>query len=123
MSKYSTYIISSSSSSCSGRIKFDFCSLYPQNEIGPSISSSVVLCVFVLLVLSMSFILRWTDPWTSRKNHRTCSVCSFWKPLVITIAPYNTIHKYSARQVFYYKITCTSSFDPVTPSSGGSKRV
>jgi len=24
--------------------------LYPQNEIGPSISSSVVLCVFVLLV-------------------------------------------------------------------------
>ena len=41
---------SSSSSSCSGRIRFDFCSLYPQNEIGPSISSSVVLCVLVLLV-------------------------------------------------------------------------
>jgi len=40
----------SSSSSCSGRIRFDSCSLYPQNEIGPSISSSVVLCVFVLLV-------------------------------------------------------------------------
>ena len=39
-----------SSSSCSGRIRFDSCSLYPQNEIGPSISSSVVLCVFVLLV-------------------------------------------------------------------------
>ena len=39
---------SSSSSSCSGRIRFDSCSLYPQNEIGPSISSSVVLCVFVL---------------------------------------------------------------------------
>jgi len=39
-----------SSSSCSGRIKFDSCSLYPQNEIGPSISSSAVLCVFVLLV-------------------------------------------------------------------------
>ena len=38
------------SSSCSGRIRFDSCSLYPQNEIGPSISSSVVLCVFVLLV-------------------------------------------------------------------------
>ena len=35
-------------SSCSGRIRFDSCSLYPQNEIGPSISSSVVLCVFVL---------------------------------------------------------------------------
>ena len=34
---------SSSSSSCSGRIRFDSCSLYPQNEIGPSISSSVVL--------------------------------------------------------------------------------
>ena len=40
----------SSSSSCSGRIRFDSCSLYPQNEICPSISSSVVLCVFVLLV-------------------------------------------------------------------------
>ena len=32
---------SSSSSSCSGRIRIDSCSLYPQNEIGPSISSSV----------------------------------------------------------------------------------
>jgi hypothetical protein len=42
--------ILSSSSSCSGRIRFDSCSLYPQNEIGPSIFSSVVLCVFVLLV-------------------------------------------------------------------------
>ena len=40
----------SSSSSCSGRISFDSCSLYPQNEIGLSISSSVVLCVFVVLV-------------------------------------------------------------------------
>jgi len=40
----------SSSSSCSGRIRFDSCSLYSQNEIGPSISSLVVLCVFVLLV-------------------------------------------------------------------------
>ena len=40
-----TVISSSSSSSCSGRIRFDSCSLYPQNEIGPSISSSVVLCV------------------------------------------------------------------------------
>ena len=30
------------------KIRFDSCSLYPQNEIGPSISSSVVLCVFVL---------------------------------------------------------------------------
>ena len=38
------------SSSFSGKIRFDSCSLYPQNEIGPSISSSVVLCVFVLLV-------------------------------------------------------------------------
>jgi hypothetical protein len=36
-----------SSSSCSGRIRFDSCSSYPQNEIGPSISSSVVLCVGV----------------------------------------------------------------------------
>ena len=44
------YIYMSSSSSCSGRIRFDSCSLYPQNENGPSISSSVVLCVFVLLV-------------------------------------------------------------------------
>jgi len=42
--------ISSSSSSCSGRIRFDSCSLYTQNEIGPSISSLVVLCVFVLFV-------------------------------------------------------------------------
>jgi len=41
---------SSSSSSCSGRIRFDSCSLCPQNETGPSISSSVVLCVFVFLV-------------------------------------------------------------------------
>ena len=41
---------SSSSSSCLGRIRFDSCSLYPRNEIGPSISSSVVLCVLVLLV-------------------------------------------------------------------------
>ena len=41
---------SSSSSSCSGRIRRVSCSLYPQNETGPSISSSVVLCVFVLLV-------------------------------------------------------------------------
>ena len=40
----------SSSSSCSGRIRFDSCSLYPQNEIGPSISFSVILCVFVFLV-------------------------------------------------------------------------
>ena len=40
----------SSSSSCSGRIRFDSCSLYPQNEIGPSIFSSFVLCVFGLLV-------------------------------------------------------------------------
>ena len=39
-----------SSSSCSGRIRFDSCSLCHQNEISPSISSSVVLCVFVLLV-------------------------------------------------------------------------
>jgi hypothetical protein len=37
-------LYSSSSSSCSGRIRFDSCSLYPQNEIGPSISSSFVLC-------------------------------------------------------------------------------
>jgi len=41
---------SSSSSAYSGRISFDSCSLYPQNEIGPSVSSSVFLCVFVLLV-------------------------------------------------------------------------
>jgi len=42
--------IISSSSSYSGRIRFDSCSLCPQNKIGPSISSSVILCVFVLLV-------------------------------------------------------------------------
>ena len=29
--------VRSSSSSCLGRIRFDSCSLYPQNEIGPSI--------------------------------------------------------------------------------------
>ena len=46
-----------SSSSCSGRIRFDSCSLYPQNEIGPSISSSVVLCVFVLLVYIVALVL------------------------------------------------------------------
>ena len=48
---------SSSSSSCSGRIRFDFCSLYPQNQIGPSISSSVVLRVFVLLVYIVVLVL------------------------------------------------------------------
>ena len=44
------YIPYTISSSYSERIRFDSCSLYPQNEIGPSVSSSVVLCVFVLLV-------------------------------------------------------------------------
>jgi hypothetical protein len=39
-----------SSSSCSERIKFDSCSFYPQNKIGFSISCSVVLGVFLLLV-------------------------------------------------------------------------
>jgi hypothetical protein len=47
----------SSSSSCSGRIRFDSCSLYPQNEIGPSISSLVVLCYFVLLVHIVTLVL------------------------------------------------------------------
>jgi len=47
----------SSSSSCSGRIRFDSCSLYPQNKIGPSISSSDVLCVFVLLVYIVVLVL------------------------------------------------------------------
>ena len=46
-----------SSASCSGRIRFDSCSLYPQNEIGPSISSSVVLCTFVLLVYIVKLVL------------------------------------------------------------------
>ena len=46
---YTQWHITEFSSSCSGRIRFDSCSLY-QNEIGPSVSSSVVLCVFVLLV-------------------------------------------------------------------------
>ena len=50
------YKNSSSSSSCSGRIRFESCSLYPQNEIVPSISSSVVLCVFVLLVCHCNLI-------------------------------------------------------------------
>ena len=44
-------------SSYSGRIRFDSCSLYPQNEIGPSISSSVVLHAFVLLVYIVSLVL------------------------------------------------------------------
>jgi hypothetical protein len=43
---------SSSSSSCSGRIRFHSCSLYPQNKI----SSSVVLCVFVLLVYTVVLV-------------------------------------------------------------------
>ena len=49
-SSWSVLPTKTSSSSCSGRIRFDSFSLYPQNEIGPSISSSVVLCVFVFLV-------------------------------------------------------------------------
>jgi len=48
--------LSSSSSSCSGRIRFDSCSLHPKNEIGPSISSSGVLCVFVLLVYTVVLV-------------------------------------------------------------------
>jgi hypothetical protein len=52
-----TVSLSSSASSCSGRIRFDSCSLYPQNEIGPSISFSVVLCVFVLLVYILFYFV------------------------------------------------------------------
>jgi len=33
------------------------CSLYPQNEIGLSISSSVALCSFVLLVYTVMLVL------------------------------------------------------------------
>ena len=51
-------LFSSSSSSCLWRIWCVSCSLYPQNEIGPSISSSVVLCSFVLLryIVTLVFV-------------------------------------------------------------------
>jgi hypothetical protein len=38
---------SSSSSSCSGRIRFDSCSLYPQNEIGPSTNPQTKTTIFL----------------------------------------------------------------------------
>jgi hypothetical protein len=62
-----------SSLSCLGRIRFDSCFLYLQNEIGPSISSSVVLCVFfftvkykdvnLLLWRIQNYILVWNCSW------------------------------------------------------------
>ena len=46
------YISSSSSSSCSWRVRHVSLFLDPPDEVGPSISSSVVLCFFFRLVCS-----------------------------------------------------------------------
>ena len=48
---------SSSSSSCSWRIRHVILFLGPQDEVGPSISSSDVLCFFVLLVYIVVLVL------------------------------------------------------------------
>jgi hypothetical protein len=48
--KISSSSSSSSSCSCSWRVRRVILFLNPQGEVGPSISSSVVLCSFVLLV-------------------------------------------------------------------------
>ena len=48
---------SSSSSSCSWRVRRVILFLDPQDEVGPSISSSVVLCFFVLLVYIVVLVL------------------------------------------------------------------
>ena len=47
----------SSSSSCSWRVRHVSLFLDPQDEVGPSISSSVVLCFFVLLVYILVLVL------------------------------------------------------------------
>ena len=46
-----------SSSSCSWRVRHISLFLDPQDEVGPSISSSVVLCFFVLLVYIVVLVL------------------------------------------------------------------
>jgi hypothetical protein len=46
-----------SSSSCSWRVRHLILFLDPQDEVGPSISSSVVLCFFVLLVYIVVLVL------------------------------------------------------------------
>ena len=46
-----------SSSSCSWRVRHVILFLDPQDEVGPSISSSVVLCSFVLLVYIVVLVL------------------------------------------------------------------
>ena len=48
--------VNSSSSSCSWRVR-RFLFLDPQNEVGPSISSSVIQCSFVLLVCIVVLVL------------------------------------------------------------------
>ena len=48
---------SSSSSSCSWRVRHVSLFLDPQDEVGPSISSSVVLCIFVRLVCIVVLVL------------------------------------------------------------------
>ena len=49
--------ISSSSSSCSWRVRHVILFLDPQDEVGPSISSSVVLCFFFLVVYIVVLVL------------------------------------------------------------------
>jgi hypothetical protein len=48
---------SSSSSSCSWRVRHVSLFLDPEDEVGPSISSSVVLCFFVRLVCILVLVL------------------------------------------------------------------
>ena len=54
---YKSSSSSSSSSSCSWRVRHVILFLDPQDEVGPSISSSVVLCSFVLLVYIVVLVL------------------------------------------------------------------
>ena len=54
---YNYLLSSSSSSSCSWRIRHVILFLDPQDEVGPSISSSVVLCLFFLLVYIVVLVL------------------------------------------------------------------
>ena len=55
--KTNAYSSSSSSSSCSWRLRHVSLFLDPQDEVGPSISSSVVLCFFVRLVYIVVLVL------------------------------------------------------------------
>ena len=50
-------LLSSSSSSCSWSVRHVSLFLDHQDEVGPSISSSVVLCFFVLLVYTVVLVL------------------------------------------------------------------